>query len=130
MPFVAWVGVGQDIIKGVYYALVLTVRNPEKISCRSGTKQRECPSWVCYIYTCLTLPYSHWCILLSPVCRVWRCDGHIYTYRRGASALLVSTGWAIPGASNREASDSAGLHAFLCLQVNVKNTHIVVIRSP
>ncbi len=28
------------------------------------------------------------------------------------SALLVSTGWAFPGASERGASDSAGLHAF------------------
>ena len=64
------------------------------------------------IYTCLTLPYSHWCILLSPVCKVWRCDGHIYTYRRGASALLVSTTMGNAKASNREASDSAGLHAF------------------
>jgi hypothetical protein len=64
------------------------------------------------IYTCLTLPYSHWCILLSPVCKVWRCDGHIYTYRRGASALLVSTTMGNAKASNREASDSAGLHAW------------------
>jgi hypothetical protein len=38
------------------------------------------------------------------------------TYRRGAYALLVSTRWAsFLGASEREASDSAGLHAFLCL---------------
>ena len=55
-----WAG-GQDIYKGVYYALVLTVRNPEKISCKSGTKQRECP--VGMLYACLTLLYSHWCIL-------------------------------------------------------------------
>ena len=35
------------------------------------------------------------------------------TYRRGAYALLVSTRWAsFLGASEREASDSAGLHAF------------------
>ena len=84
--------VGQDIYKGVYYALVLTLLNSRKILILSGTKQRECP--VGMLYTCLTLPYSHWCVN-SPVCIVWYCDGHMCTYRRGASALLVSTGKAM-----------------------------------
>ena len=39
------------------------------------------------------------------------------TYRRGAYALLVSTRWAtFLGASEREASDSAGLHAFFMFE--------------
>jgi hypothetical protein len=43
--------VGQDILKGVYYALVLTIRNPEKISkVLSKTKQRRCPVGVLYTY--------------------------------------------------------------------------------
>jgi len=37
--------------------------------------------------------------------------GVIYISAWG-SALLVSTGWAFPGASGCEASDSAGLHVF------------------
>ena len=42
---------GTDIWKGVYYALVLTVRNPRKISnCLSKTKQRGCPVGVLYTY--------------------------------------------------------------------------------
>ena len=46
---VIWVG--TDIDKGVYYALVLTVRNPRKISnCLSKTKQRRCPVGVLYTY--------------------------------------------------------------------------------
>ena len=41
---------GQDINKGVYYALILTLWNPEKISnCLSKTKQRECPVVCLYI---------------------------------------------------------------------------------
>ena len=37
----------------------------------------------------------------------------MFTYRRGAYALLVSTEWAtFLRASEREASNSAGLHAF------------------
>jgi hypothetical protein len=91
-PLWTWVGGGQDIYKGVYYALVLTLLNSRKILILSGTKQRECP--VGMLYTCLTLPYSHWCIN-SPMCIVWYCDGHMCTYRRGASALLVSTGKAM-----------------------------------
>ena len=73
MPFVAWVGVGQDILKGVYYALILTVRNPEKISCKSGTKQRECPSWVCYIY----MPHFAVQPLVYPyaIGLCWHCGG-------------------------------------------------------
>ena len=36
---------------GVYYALVLTIRNPEKISkVLSKTKQRRCPVGVLYTY--------------------------------------------------------------------------------
>ena len=38
-------------------------------------------------------------------------EGLLYIHAWG-SALLVSTDRAIPGASNRGASDSAGLHAF------------------
>ena len=43
------------------------------------------------------------------VCRY--CGGFIYISAWG-SALLVSTTRAIPGASDCEASDSAGLHVF------------------
>ena len=50
MPSVAWVGVGQDIIKGVYYALVLTLLNSRKILILSGTKQRECPVGMLYTF--------------------------------------------------------------------------------
>ena len=66
-------GGGQDIIKGVYYALILTVRNPEKISCKSGTKQRECPSWVCYIY----MPHFAVQPLVYPyaIGLCWHCGG-------------------------------------------------------
>ena len=41
---------GQDIIKGVYYALVLTLQNSRKIQILSRTKQRECPVGVLYTY--------------------------------------------------------------------------------
>lgn len=56
-----------------------------------------------------TMSYGHWCI-----CTPMATFGVVvcYTYRRGASALLASTYRAFPTASNREASDSAGLHAF------------------
>ena len=43
--------------------------------------------------------------------------GVLYTYQRGASALLVSTNRAIPTASNREASDNAEFHAFFVKNV-------------
>ena len=44
----------QDILKGVYYALVLTVRNPRKIS-KSCQKQSNVNApWVCY--TCRNMP--------------------------------------------------------------------------
>ena len=37
-------GVGQDIMKGVYYALVLTVRNRRKISnCKSEQSSVDAP---------------------------------------------------------------------------------------
>ena len=70
--------VGQDIYKGVYYALLLTVRNPRKISnCLSKTKQRECPSWVCYIHaslcrTAIGVSLCHWSLLA-----LWWYDEHI-----------------------------------------------------
>ena len=55
---------------------------------------------------------------------------YIYISAWGFGVARFDKQGNILGASNREASDSAGLHAFLCLQVNVKNTHKVVIRSP
>lgn len=42
-------------------------------------------------------------------------------YQREAIALLVLTGWAIPGASNREASNLAKLHAFF---ISISLAHI------
>ena len=65
-PLWVWEGVGQCIIKGVYYALILTIRNPGKISFLSGTRQRECPSWVCYTYS----PIVH-------------CQPMVYPYAKG-----------------------------------------------
>ena len=108
-PLWTWAGGGQDIIKGVYYALILTVRNPEKISCKSGTKQRECPSWVCYIHaslcrTAIGVSLCHWSLLA-----LWWYDEHIGVGLRRCSFRLARP---FSGASNREASDSAGLHAF------------------
>ena len=42
---------GKTYEKGVYYALILTIRNPEKISkVLSKTKQRRCPVGVLYTY--------------------------------------------------------------------------------
>lgn len=102
-----WVDGARHNKKGVYYALILAVRNRRKISnCLSRTKQRECPM-VCYIHA-QTLLYSY--------SSVWEL-GVLYTYQRGASALLVSTNRAIPTASNREASDNAEFHAFFVKNV-------------
>ena len=42
--------VGQDIWKGVYYALVLTFWNFATFKCLSKTKQRRCPVGVLYTY--------------------------------------------------------------------------------
>ena len=44
-------GRGARHNKGVYYALVLTVRNFANFQSWSKTKQRECPSWVCYTHS-------------------------------------------------------------------------------
>ena len=75
-------------MKGVYYALVLTLQNSRKIQkCRQKTKQRECPEGV--LYTCLCC-----CIAIGASYCVVSCGDMVrrlcYTYRRGASALLVS----------------------------------------
>ena len=100
--------VGQDIWKGVYYALVLTVRNPRKISnCLSKTKQRGCPVGVLYTY-----PKYRTAIGVSVP--------HMATI--GMEVVLYISAWGLcvarfdrqgnAKASEREASDSAGLHAF------------------
>jgi hypothetical protein len=65
--FVRAGGCGADILKGVYYALVLTVRNPGKISMQVKNKAAVDAPWVCYIQTRLIMPVSHWCILFAPM---------------------------------------------------------------
>ena len=79
---------GQDILKGVYYALVLTFWNPRKISRYvSKTKVAVNAPWVCYRQPSLC-PTAIGVSLRQWFFGYWGC---IYTYRRGASALLVST---------------------------------------
>ena len=65
--------------------------------------------------TAIGVSLCHWSLLA-----LWWYDEHIGVGLRRCSFRLARP---FSGASNREASDSAGLHAFLCLQVNVKNTH-------
>ena len=108
--------VGQDIMKGVYYALVLTVRNPEKISSASQEQSNgECPVGMLYVY--LTLPYSHWCIPMP--LRFVGIVVVLYTYRRGVRRCSFRLARPFSGASNREASDSAGLHVFFMPEFNI-----------
>ena len=55
------------------------------------------------------MPHSHWYI---PTPLAHKGIEVVLYISAWGYALLVSTGWAIPGASEREASDSAGFHAF------------------
>ena len=101
---------GTDIDKGVYYALVLTIRNPEKIS-NAGQKQSsgECPVGMLY-----TAPF----ITAQPLVYPYTLGSGKYKvvaiYIIGVGLRRCSFRLAGPfsGASNREASDSAGLHVF------------------
>ena len=63
--------------------------------------------WVCYIHAHYHL------IAIGVSVHQWnyRCSGLLYL-SAWASTLLASTCKAILGPPNREASDSAGLHAF------------------
>ena len=100
---------GTDIDKGVYYALVLTVRNPRKISnCLSKTKQRGCPVGVLYTY-----PKYRTAIGVSvPRMATIGIEVVLYISAWGLCVARFDKQGNILGASNREASDSAGLHAF------------------
>ena len=97
--------VGQDIMKGVYYALVLTVRNLVNFNECQKTKQRECPIGVLYTY--LKYQYSH----------------YIGNHRYRGVVIHICVGlmrcsfltFGLTRASNRGASDSAGLHALFLL---------------
>ena len=125
------VGEGWELVflwKGVYYALVLTVRNPRKISnCLSKTKQRGCPVGVLYTY-----PKYRTAIGVSVP--------HMATI--GMEVVLYISAWGLcvarfdrqgnAKASEREASDSAGLHAFLCLEVQsfLINLRVAEVLSP
>ena len=108
---------GQDIMKGVYYALVLTVGNRRKISNRkSETKQRECHKGVLFTCLCCCIAIGASCCVVPNGSMVRRLCLHI---RRGVLRCSSSTCKAFPTASNREASNSAGLHAFLCLIASI-----------
>ena len=108
---------GQDILKGVYYALVLTIRNPGKISIiLSRTKQRECPrGYVIYIpELCRTAADGS----LYAICSVRYRQVHLHI-GVGLRRCSFRQDGQFPGASNREASDSAGLHALFMPYVNL-----------
>ena len=100
--------VGQDIYKGVYYALVLTFWNPEKISSASQRQSNVNVPWVCYMHaslcrTAIGVSLCHWCLSV-----LW----WLYTYRRGVRRCSFRQIGQFLRASEREASDSAGLHVF------------------
>lgn len=75
----------------------------------------ECSKGV--LSTDLAMPDSHWCIP-TPMVTV----GHIRFVEHigvGLRRCSLSTCQAFLRASNREASDSTGLHAFLCPYINL-----------
>jgi len=97
----------QDILKGVYYALVLTLEILRKFHFVIQNKAAvNVPGYAIYIPS---MPYGHWCIH-APMATfgIVGC----YTYRCGASALFVSMTRAILRSLKSGASDSAGLHTF------------------
>lgn len=115
-------------MKGVYYALVLTIRNPGKISIiLSRTKQRECP--VGTLYTYLNYAVQPPMEVFTPFAAfgIDRCIIHIGVGLRRCSFRQDGQ---FPGASNREASDSAGLHALFMSLCNVYFNKNVGCRSP
>ena len=97
-------------MKGVYYALVLTVRNRRKISNRkSETKQRECHKGVLFTCLCCCIAISASCCVVSCGYMVWRL---CYTYPAWGLCVARFDRQGNAKASDREASNSAGLHAF------------------
>ena len=80
-----------------------------------------------YVYTCPSLLYSHRCIL-APM--VWHQHLRVYDIHIGVGLRRCSfrqTG-QFPGASDREAGDSAGLHVFFMPEKWICKT--LVISSP
>ena len=105
-------GWGKTYIKGVYYALVLTIRNPEKISIiLSRTKQREYPVVCLYIF--------HLCCTVVDVFLPsinYGAFGSIYISAWGVQRCSFRQDGQFSGASNREASNSNwASRLFFCL---------------
>ena len=79
-------------------------------NCLSKTKQRECPEGV--LYTCLC-----YCIAIGASCCVVPYDDMVqrlcYTYPAWGLCVARFDRQGNAKASDREASESAGLHAFL-----------------
>ena len=99
--------VGQDIWKGVYYALVLTPWNLAVSKMNVKKQSNVNAPWVCYIHTSNTVqplvyPYPMATIGIEVVLYI------------SAWGLCVARLWhsGFARASRSEASDSAGLHAF------------------
>ena len=78
-------------------------------NCLSKTKQRECPEGVLFTCLCCCIAIGASCCVVPNGGMVRRLCIHI---RRGVLRCSSSTCKAFPTASNREASNSAGLHAF------------------
>ena len=102
---------GTDIMKGVYYALVLTVRKPRKFSKQVRNKATVDAPWVCYIHTYYAL------IAIGVSVHQWnyRCRGLLYITAWGFDVVRFDR-IGSPRASDRGASDSSGAsRLFLCL---------------
>ena len=110
---------GTDILKGVYNALVLTIRNPEKISkVLSRTKQRRCPVGVLYTYS-----KNRIAIGISISYGNYRYRGCVIHIGVGLLRCSFRQDGQFSGASNREASNYAGLHAFFVPYCKVRQAN-------
>ena len=108
---------GQDIMKGVYYALVLTVRNRRKISNRkSETKQRECHEGVLFTCLCYCIVIGASCCVVS--CAIW-CGGCVYISGVGfcVARLRLARHFLQPLTVKR--ATVQGFTLFLCLIASV-----------
>ena len=116
---------GTDIMKGVYYALVLTVRKPRKFSMQVKNKATVDAPWVCYIHTRYAL------IAIGVSVHQWnyrcsRCVIHIGVGLRRCSLRLTGQ---FPGASERGASIVQGFTLFLCPNLNTFESHLRLSES-
>ena len=116
---------GTDIMKGVYYAWVLTVRKPRKFSMQVRNKATVDAPWVCYIHT------HYYLIAIGVSVHQWnyRCSGLLYRIDVGLRRCSLRLAGPFPRSLRLWSERQFRASRFFYVRISIHDKHLRLSES-